>query len=127
MEGAGNNFESLEDCEESTVAFTLSQSNVSLISSVLACIVSRVNNSSPTALDMTMPDPQIPELWQCTDVPALKEEASGPRRSCLAYDNSNGYTYYKGHCVPSDYNGCIDTYNKFKDLEACTKSLYLIC
>ena len=70
------------------------------------------------------PSPKAPERWQCTDVAGL--ESVLKNRSCLAYDNSNGYTFYQGECVPSDYNGCIDTYNKFKDLETCTRGTFLI-
>ena len=70
-----------------------------------------------------MPSPSFPEIWQCTDVPALKYLLKN--RSCLAYDSSNGYTFYDGKCVPSDYNGCIDTYNKFKNIDTCTQSKYI--
>ena len=64
-----------------------------------------------------------PQQWQCTDKAALKEIAKN--RSCLAYDNSNGYTFLNGECIPSDYNGCIDTYNKFMDLKTCTQGKLL--
>ena len=57
--------------------------------------------------------------WQCTDKAAIKTVAKN--RSCLAYDNTNGYTFLDGECIPSDYNGCIDTYNKFRDLKTCTQ------
>ena len=77
----------------------------------------RANNR---AVDPTMPGADIPKSWQCTDVPALKELPKN--RSCLAYDTTKGYTHYMGKCIQSDYNGCIDTYNKFKDLESCTQS-----
>lgn len=68
-----------------------------------------------------MPSPNAPEEWQCTDVPALKNLPKN--RSCLAYDSSNGYTYQDGKCVTSDYNGCIDTYNKFKNMKTCSLSM----
>ena len=66
-----------------------------------------------------MPNPNHPMPWQCTDKAAIKTLAKN--RSCLAYDNTNGYTFLDGECIPSDYNGCIDTYNKFRDLKTCTQ------
>ena len=66
-----------------------------------------------------MPNPNHPMPWQCTDKAAIKTVAKN--RSCLAYDNTNGYTFLDGECIPSDYNGCIDTYNKFRDLKTCTQ------
>ena len=39
-------------------------------------------------------------------------------------DGPKGYTFLDGECIPSDYNGCIDTYNKFKDLETCTQGTF---
>ena len=82
------------------------------------------NESANATIDVNMPSPSFPEIWQCTDVPALKYLLKN--RSCLAYDSSNGYTFYDGKCVPSDYNGCIDTYNKFKNIDTCTQSKYIL-
>ena len=81
---------------------------------------------SKASIDKSMPAPKAPKPWQCTDVPALKDLAQ-KNRSCLAYDNSKGYTYVDGECIPSDYSGCIDTYNKFKDIDLCTQSTFLTC
>ena len=79
------------------------------------------NFKSRHAISANMPSSNAPEEWQCTDVPALKHLPKN--RSCLAYDSSNGYTYQDGKCVTSDYNGCIDTYNKFKNMETCSLSM----
>ena len=83
-------------------------------------------DESKASIDKSMPAPKAPKPWQCTDVPALKDLAQ-KNRSCLAYDNSKGYTYVDGECIPSDYSGCIDTYNKFKDIDLCTQSTFLTC
>ncbi len=85
----------------------------------------KIEKESDAALDPDIPDPSAPRYWQCTDIAALTHltrQNTTASRTCLAFDNTNGYTYYNGHCIPSDYNGCIDTYNKFKSLEHCTKS-----
>ena len=82
-------------------------------------------DESKASIDKNMPGPKAPKPWQCTDVPALKNLTAQKNRSCLAYDNSKGYTYVDGECIPSDYSGCIDTYNKFKDIDLCTKSTCL--
>ena len=80
-----------------------------------------MKNESKASIDKSMPGPKAPKPWQCTDVPALKDLPKN--RSCLAYDNSKGYTYVDGQCIPSDYSGCIDTYNKFRDIDLCTQSM----
>ena len=41
-------------------------------------------------------------------------------------DGPKGYTFSDGECIPSDYNGCIDTYNKFKDLKICTQGTFCL-
>ena len=78
-------------------------------------------SDSASAVDPDMPNPMQPMLWQCTDKAAIKNISKN--RSCLAYDNTNGYTFFDGECIPSDYNGCIDTYNKFRDLNTCTEGM----
>ena len=83
-----------------------------------------MKNETKSSIDKTMPSSIAPRSWQCTDVPALKDLPKN--RSCLAFDNSKGYTYLDGQCVPSDYSGCIDTYNKFKDIDTCTQSMAFI-
>ena len=82
-----------------------------------------MKNETKSSIDKSMPSPKAPKPWQCTDVPALKDLPKN--RSCLAYDNSNGYTFVDGQCIPSDYSGCIDTYNKFKDIDVCSQSKVL--
>ena len=84
-----------------------------------------MKNETKSSIDKNMPSSRAPKPWQCTDVPALKDLPKN--RTCLAYDNSKGYTFVDGRCIPSDYNGCIDTYNKFKDIDVCSQSNITTC
>ena len=66
--------------------------------------------ASGAAVDENMPDSQHPQAWQCTDTPAL--ESWIRKRSCLAYDNSNGYTFDQGECVPSGRKSKLERYSR---------------
>ena len=108
----------LKACRTLNLSLSICTTNVSIV--VCTSIVDD-DAEMTKAIDDNMPNPNAPKVWQCTDVPAFKDLPKN--RSCLAYDGSNGYTYYHGKCVPSDYDGCIDTFNKFKDMETCTQSM----
>lgn len=117
-----NQFDSLDECEGCQLVKAGFGSSCVHALYFVVCM-GQDSASDSVAFDQNMPNPKIPQPWQCTDTPAIKGVPKN--RSCLAYDNSFGYTFDGGQCVPSDYNGCIDTYNKFKDLETCSTSTIL--